>query len=37
VLVATHNKSIVDDIRKRVVVLENGRIVRDKHFGTYDG
>ena len=37
VLVATHNKSIVDDIRKRVVVLESGKIVRDKHFGTYDG
>jgi len=37
VIVATHNKSIVDDIRKRVVALEKGRIVRDKHLSLYDG
>jgi len=36
VIVATHNKSIVDDIRKRVVALEKGRIVRDHQFGMYD-
>jgi cell division transport system ATP-binding protein len=36
VIVATHNKSIVDDIRKRVVALEKGRIVRDKRLGLYD-
>ena len=35
VVVATHNKSIVDDIRKRVVALENGKIVRDKELGMY--
>jgi cell division transport system ATP-binding protein len=35
VLVATHNKSIVDDMKRRVVVLENGRMVRDQQLGTY--
>jgi cell division transport system ATP-binding protein len=35
VLVATHNKSIVDDMKRRVVVLENGGIVRDQQLGTY--
>ncbi|RAP35083.1 cell division ATP-binding protein FtsE [Candidatus Marinamargulisbacteria bacterium SCGC AAA071-K20] len=35
VLVATHNRGIVDDIRKRVVALENGRIVRDQDYGAY--
>jgi cell division transport system ATP-binding protein len=35
VLVATHDKRIVDDIRKRVIALENGRVVRDSHFGSY--
>ncbi|MSR88187.1 MAG: cell division ATP-binding protein FtsE [Candidatus Margulisbacteria bacterium] len=37
VVVATHNKSIVDDIRKRVVGLENGKVVRDKELGPYEG
>jgi len=35
VIVATHNKGIVDDIRKRVVALERGRIIRDQHLGLY--
>lgn len=35
VVVATHNKSIVDDIRKRVIQMENGRIVRDEQLGMY--
>ena len=35
VVVTTHNKGIVDDIRKRVVALENGRIVRDQQLGAY--
>ncbi len=37
VVVATHNKSIVDDIRKRVVGLENGKVIRDKELGQYEG
>ncbi|MCU0641502.1 MAG: cell division ATP-binding protein FtsE [Candidatus Margulisbacteria bacterium] len=35
VVVATHNKSIVDEMKKRVVVLENGRLVRDQQLGMY--
>jgi cell division transport system ATP-binding protein len=36
VVVATHNKSIVDDIRKRVIQMENGHIVRDEQLGMYN-
>ena len=36
VVVATHNKSIVEDIRKRVVALENGKVVRDQELGLYN-
>ncbi|MFH0887093.1 MAG: cell division ATP-binding protein FtsE [bacterium] len=36
VLVATHNREIVDGMRKRVVALENGRIIRDQQLGAYD-
>lgn len=35
VIVATHNKSIVDGMRKRVVALEAGRIIRDQQLGVY--
>lgn len=35
VLVATHNKSIVDGMRKRVIALEGGRIIRDQQLGVY--
>jgi cell division transport system ATP-binding protein len=37
VLVATHDKEMVDVMRKRVVALEKGRIVRDKVRGVYEG
>jgi cell division transport system ATP-binding protein len=36
VVVATHNKGIVDDIRKRVVALDKGLIIRDQQLGAYD-
>lgn len=36
VLVATHNKSIVDDMKRRVVALENGRVIRDQQLGGYN-
>ncbi|MFT5170663.1 MAG: cell division transport system ATP-binding protein [Candidatus Marinamargulisbacteria bacterium] len=36
IVVATHNKGIVDDIRKRVIALENGKIIRDQQLGYYD-
>ena len=36
VVMATHNKSIVDRMRRRVVAMENGQIVRDEQKGVYD-
>ncbi|OGB87026.1 cell division ATP-binding protein FtsE [candidate division WOR-1 bacterium RIFCSPLOWO2_02_FULL_46_20] len=36
VLVATHNKNVVDDMKKRVVALESGRIIRDQQLGSYN-
>lgn len=35
VVVATHAKDIVDTMKKRVVVLEKGRILRDQNHGAY--
>ncbi|NLY53597.1 MAG: cell division ATP-binding protein FtsE [Firmicutes bacterium] len=35
VLMVTHAKNIVDAMRKRVVALEAGRIVRDEYRGSY--
>ena len=35
VVVATHNKGIVDDLRKRVVALEYGKLIRDQQLGVY--
>ncbi len=35
VLVATHNQAVVDRMRRRVVRLENGKVVTDKERGYY--
>ena len=35
VMVATHAAEIVDSMKKRVVALERGRVVRDENRGTY--
>lgn len=35
ILMATHNKQIVDTLRHRVIAIENGRIVRDEEEGEY--
>jgi cell division transport system ATP-binding protein len=35
ILMATHNREIVDTMKKRVIAIENGRIVRDQHEGVY--
>src|SRR3989338_3128338 len=35
VILATHNKEIVDDLGRRVVALENGQIVMDEEKGKY--
>lgn len=36
VIVSTHDSAMVDYFRKRVVVLENGEVVRDTQAGTYE-
>lgn len=35
VLLATHNQEIVNTLRRRVVVLENGRLISDRRVGRY--
>ncbi|HLO03634.1 MAG TPA: cell division ATP-binding protein FtsE [Symbiobacteriaceae bacterium] len=35
VVVATHAKEIVNEMRKRVVAIEKGKVVRDEERGTY--
>jgi len=35
VIVATHNKDIVDRMKKRVVAMDAGRIIRDQQLGVY--
>ena len=35
VVMATHDSSIVDQMRKRVIELENGHVVRDQAQGVY--
>jgi cell division transport system ATP-binding protein len=35
VVMATHNKEIVDILRKRVIVIDNGTVVRDDASGGY--
>jgi len=35
VVMATHDKEIVNAFRKRVIALENGRIIRDQDRGVY--
>ncbi len=37
VLIATHNKGLVDDLRKRVIALDKGRVLRDHQLGMYEG
>ena len=36
ILMATHARDIVDVMKKRVLTLENGRLVRDETGGGYD-
>ncbi|NEG56197.1 cell division ATP-binding protein FtsE [Bifidobacterium platyrrhinorum] len=36
IVMATHNEEIVNSMRKRVVELHTGRIVRDEEHGSYD-
>lgn len=35
IVMATHNKDIVNSVRRRVIAIENGQIVRDEAKGSY--
>jgi cell division transport system ATP-binding protein len=35
VILTTHNKGVIDSLGKRVVTMENGRIIRDDQSGRY--
>ena len=35
ILMATHDQAIVDAMRKRVIELEKGKVVRDQSRGVY--
>jgi cell division transport system ATP-binding protein len=37
VVMATHDREMVDKMRRRVIQLENGRVVRDDRRGGYEG
>lgn len=36
IIIATHNTDIVDSMQKRVIVLKEGRIVKDRGIGGYE-
>lgn len=35
IILATHDKEVIDSLRRRVVTLENGKILRDEQRGRY--
>jgi len=35
VILTTHNKSVIDQLKKRVITLQDGRIIRDEKEGKY--
>jgi cell division transport system ATP-binding protein len=35
VIMATHDNAIVDAMRRRVIELDNGKVVRDQSRGVY--
>lgn len=35
IIFATHNRDLVDRMRKRVIVLKDGRIIKDEKYGTF--
>jgi cell division transport system ATP-binding protein len=37
VVMATHDREMVDKMRRRVIQLEGGRVVRDDRRGGYEG
>jgi cell division transport system ATP-binding protein len=35
VILTTHNRSVVESVGKRVITMENGKVIRDEHGGKY--
>jgi cell division transport system ATP-binding protein len=35
VILTTHNKGVIDSLGKRVITIENGKLVRDDKHGKY--
>jgi cell division transport system ATP-binding protein len=35
VILATHNKEIINSLGKRVITLDNGRVIRDEKEGRF--
>ena len=35
VILTTHNKGVIDSLKKRVLTMENGRVIRDDAQGKY--
>ena len=35
VILTTHNKGVIDSLKKRVITMENGKIIRDEESGKY--
>jgi cell division transport system ATP-binding protein len=35
IILTTHNKGIIDNLQKRVITMENGKIIRDDKMGRY--
>ena len=35
VILTTHNRTVIDQVKRRVITLENGRVVRDDKDGKY--
>lgn len=35
VILTTHNKGIIDSLKRRVITMENGRVIRDDKHGKY--
>jgi cell division transport system ATP-binding protein len=35
VILATHNRQVVDRIQKRVILMKSGKVVSDQHGGKY--
>jgi cell division transport system ATP-binding protein len=35
IILTTHNKGIIDSLKRRVITMDNGQIIRDDKHGKY--